>query len=106
MELPQMSQIGSVNFLLCYSYRFNENNACRVVIDVSSFSIVEDGRVVYQKGKCLEWWVDLEEHSIIDMEKDVSKHFTWAGGSNQKKQIFVFRMTLVEQLALSLIKSF
>jgi hypothetical protein len=88
MELPQMSQIGSVNFLLCYSYRFNENNACRVVIDVSSFSIVEDGRVVYQKGKCLEWWVDLEEHSIIDMEKDVSKHFTW--GKQSKEANFCF----------------
>jgi len=48
------------------------------VIDVTSFSTIEDGRVVYRKGKNLEWWVDSEEYSIIDMEKDVFKHFGWA----------------------------
>jgi len=26
----------------------------------------------------LDWWVDAEEYSIIDMEKDVFKHFSWA----------------------------
>jgi hypothetical protein len=31
-----------------------------------------------KKGRCLDWWVDAEEYSIIDMEKDVLKHFTWA----------------------------
>jgi hypothetical protein len=30
----------------------------------------------------LEWWVDAEEYSIIDMEKDGLKHFTWS--SNQE----------------------
>ncbi|CAN6178035.1 unnamed protein product [Urochloa humidicola] len=59
-----------------------ENNACRVVVDVSSFSTIEDGRSVYKKGRTLEWWVDSEEYSIIDMEKDVAKHFGWA--SNQE----------------------
>ena len=62
----------------CYYFRIDENNACRLVIDVTSFSTIEDGRVVYRKGKNLEWWVDSEEYSIIDMEKDVSKHFGWA----------------------------
>ncbi|RLN42121.1 hypothetical protein C2845_PM01G14450 [Panicum miliaceum] len=55
----------------------DENNACRVVIDVCSFSTIEDGRSVYRKGRPLEWWVD-SEYSIIDMEKDVGKHFSWA----------------------------
>lgn len=48
------------------------------MIDVTSFSTIEDGRSVYHKGKKLEWWVDSEEYSIIDMEKDVSKHLSWA----------------------------
>ena len=61
----------------CYYFRIDENNACRLVIDVTS-STIEDGRVVYRKGKNLELWVDSEEYSIIDMEKDVSKHFGWA----------------------------
>ena len=26
----------------------------------------------------LDWWVDAEEYSIIDMEKDVFKHFNRA----------------------------
>ena len=52
----------------CYYFRIDENNACRLVIDVTSFSTIEDGRVVYRKGKNLEWWVDSEEYSIIDME--------------------------------------
>uniref|UniRef100_K3ZCA2 Transposase MuDR plant domain-containing protein n=1 Tax=Setaria italica TaxID=4555 RepID=K3ZCA2_SETIT len=60
----------------------DENNACRVVTDVCSFSTIEDGRATYQKGRCLEWWVDSDEYSIIDMEKDVFKHFAWA--SNQE----------------------
>jgi hypothetical protein len=33
---------------------------------------------VYEKGKSLEFWVDSEEYSIIDMEKDVAHHFSWA----------------------------
>ena len=48
------------------------------MIDVSSYSTVEDGRSVYKKGRCLDWWVDAEEYSIIDMENDVFKHFSWA----------------------------
>jgi hypothetical protein len=48
------------------------------VIDVSSYSTVEDDRSVYKKGRRLDWWVDAEEYSIIDMEKDVFKHFSWA----------------------------
>jgi hypothetical protein len=59
-------------------FRINPTNACRVVIDVSSYSTVEDDRSVYKKGKHLDWWVDAEEYSIIDMEKDVFKHFSWA----------------------------
>jgi hypothetical protein len=43
---------------------------------------VEDGRAAYRKGRYLEWWVDEEEYSIIDMEKDVLKHFTRS--SNQE----------------------
>ncbi|CAL5062721.1 unnamed protein product [Urochloa decumbens] len=60
----------------------NEKNACRVVINVPSFSTIDDGRAVYQKGRTLDWWVDVEEYSIIDMWKDVLEHFTWA--SNQE----------------------
>ncbi|CAN6344589.1 unnamed protein product [Urochloa humidicola] len=60
----------------------DEKTACRVVIDVPSFSTIDDGRVVYQKGRTLDWWVDAEEYSIIDMWKDVLEHFTWA--SNQE----------------------
>ena len=45
------------------------------MIDVSSYSTVEDDRSVYKKGKRLDWWVDAEEYSIIDMEKDVFNHF-------------------------------
>ena len=52
------------------------------MIDVCSFSTIEDGQAVYRKGRCLEWWVDSYEYSIIDMEKDVFKHFAWA--SNQE----------------------
>ncbi|KAG2642420.1 hypothetical protein PVAP13_2KG273976, partial [Panicum virgatum] len=44
----------------------DENNACRVMIDICSFSTVEDGRSMYQKGRPLEWW------------KDVQQHFSWA----------------------------
>jgi hypothetical protein len=33
---------------------------------------------VYHKGRNLEWWVDSEEYSIIEMEDDVSKHYSWA----------------------------
>lgn len=53
-------------------------NACRVVIDVSSYSTVEEDRSVYKKGRRLDWWVDADEYSIIDMEKDVFEHFSWA----------------------------
>ncbi|CAL4926329.1 unnamed protein product [Urochloa decumbens] len=60
----------------------DEKNACRVVINVPSFSTIDDGRAVYQKGRTLDWWVDVEEYSIIDMWKDVLEHFTWA--SNQE----------------------
>ena len=48
------------------------------MIDVSSYSTVEDDRSVYKKGRRLDWWVDAEEYSIIDMEKYVFKHFSWA----------------------------
>ena len=33
---------------------------------------------MYKKGRCLDWWVDAEEYSVIDMEKDVFKHFNRA----------------------------
>jgi hypothetical protein len=33
---------------------------------------------LYTIRKKLEWWVDSDEYSIIDMDKDVSKHFSWA----------------------------
>nr|CAB3465032.1 unnamed protein product [Digitaria exilis] len=56
----------------------DQNSACKIAFDVSSFSTNEEGRVVYRKGRKLEWWVDSEEYSIIDMEKDVSEHFSWA----------------------------
>ena len=62
----------------CCYFRIDENNACRVVIDVLSFSTVEDDRSVYRKGRSLEWWVDSDEYSVIDMEKDVQQHFSWA----------------------------
>jgi hypothetical protein len=29
---------------------------------------------LYKKGRRLDWWVDAEEYSITDMEKDVFKH--------------------------------
>ena len=48
------------------------------MIDICSFSTVEDGRSVYQRGRPLEWWVDSDEYFIIDMEKDVQQHFSWA----------------------------
>jgi hypothetical protein len=48
------------------------------VIDVSSYSIIEDDQSVYKKGRHLDWWVDAEEYSIINMEKHVFKHFSWA----------------------------
>ncbi|TVU45834.1 hypothetical protein EJB05_05337, partial [Eragrostis curvula] len=57
-------------------------NACKIEIDVTSFRTVEDGQSVYHKGRVLEWWVDSEEYSIIDMEKDVLQHYCWA--SNQE----------------------
>lgn len=53
------------------------HNACKVEIDVTSFQTVEDGRCVYRKGRVLNWWVDSEEYSIIDMEKDVVEHYSW-----------------------------
>jgi hypothetical protein len=58
--------------------RINDNNACRVLIDVSSFSTFKNGRTVYEKGKTLELWVDSEEYSITDLEKDVVEHFSWS----------------------------
>ena len=48
------------------------------MVDVCSFSTIEDGRSVYQKGRSLEWWVDSEKYSIIDMENDVAEHFSWS----------------------------
>jgi len=33
---------------------------------------------MYQKGRSLEWWVDSEKYSIIDMENDVAEHFSWS----------------------------
>jgi len=62
----------------CYYFRIDEIDACRVVVDVCSFSTIEDGRSVYQKGRQLEWWVDSEKYSIIDMENDVAEHFHWS----------------------------
>jgi hypothetical protein len=44
--------------------------------------MVEDRRFVYHKGRLLEWWVAAEEYSIIEMEKDVYEHYSWA--SNQE----------------------
>lgn len=32
---------------------------------------------MYRKGRVLNWWVDSEEYSIIDMEKDVVEHYSW-----------------------------
>jgi len=64
--------------LHCYNFRIDPTNACRVVIDVSSYSTVEEDRSVYKKGRHLDWWVDADEYSIIDMEKDVFEHFSWA----------------------------
>ncbi|TVU35573.1 hypothetical protein EJB05_17471, partial [Eragrostis curvula] len=57
-------------------------NGCKIEIDVTSFQTVEDGRSVYHKGRVLEWWVDSEEYSLIEMEKDVFQHYSWA--SNQE----------------------
>ena len=62
----------------CYYFKIDEIDACRVVVDVCSFSTIEDGRSVYQKGRQLEWWVDSEKYSIIDMENDVAEHFHWS----------------------------
>ena len=62
----------------CYYFRIDEIDACRVVVDVCSFSTIEDGRSVYQKGRQLEWWVDSEKCSIINMENDVAEHFHWS----------------------------
>jgi hypothetical protein len=33
---------------------------------------------VYHKGRLLEWWVAVEEYSIIEMEKDVYEHYSCA----------------------------
>ena len=33
----------------CYYFRIDENNACRLVIDVTAFSTIEDGRAVVAK---------------------------------------------------------
>jgi hypothetical protein len=77
--------------LHCYYFRIDPTNACRVVIVVSSYSIVEDDRSVYKKGRRLDWWVDAEEYSITDMEKDVFKHLAsyqevnfWFVGQNNR----------------------
>ncbi|TVU12379.1 hypothetical protein EJB05_46020, partial [Eragrostis curvula] len=64
-------------------------NACKIEIDVTSFRTVEDGQSVYHKGRVLEWWVDSEEYSIIDMEKDVLQHYCWA--SNQEANFWYDR---------------
>ena len=77
-ELQQIQHMGKCCWFIPYYFRIDKNNACRVVIDVYSFSTVEDGRSVYRKGRPLEWWVDSDEYSIIDMEKDVQQHFSWA----------------------------
>jgi len=69
---------SAVNFLHCYSFRIDEKNGCKIFIDVCSFSTIEDDRSMYCKGRRLEWWVDPEEYSIIEMEDDVSKHYNWA----------------------------
>jgi hypothetical protein len=63
-------------------FRIDLHNACKVRINVTSFLTVEDGRSMYHKGRLLEWWVDAEEYSIIEMEKDVYEHYSWA--SNQE----------------------
>jgi hypothetical protein len=72
------------------------------VINVSSFSSVVDGRPVYQKGRPLEWWVDSEEYSIIDMEKMFQNTLV---GQIIKRQISGLQMKMVKQLALLLMKS-
>ncbi|TVU27234.1 hypothetical protein EJB05_29831, partial [Eragrostis curvula] len=64
-------------------------NACKIEIDVTSFRTVEDGQSVYHKGRVLEWWVDSEEYSIIDMEKDVLQYYCWA--SNQEANFWYDR---------------
>ncbi|TVU41161.1 hypothetical protein EJB05_14660, partial [Eragrostis curvula] len=69
--------------------RIDLKNTSKIEIDVTSFRTVEDGRSVYHKGRVLEWWVDSEEYSIIDMEKDVLQHFSWA--SNQEANFWYDR---------------
>jgi hypothetical protein len=55
------------------------HNSCKVKINVTSFPTFEDGRSVYHKGRLLEWWVDVEEYSIIDLVKDNAlEHYIWA----------------------------
>jgi hypothetical protein len=50
-----------------------------------------------KKGRRLDWWVDAEEYFIIDMEKDVFKHFSWA--SYQKANFwFVGQNNLIVRL--------
>jgi hypothetical protein len=86
---------AAVLLILCTGtiFRINENNTCKVVIDVSSFSTFKNGRTVYEKGKSLEFWVNSEEYSIIDMEKDVAHHFSWA--INQEPNFWLFLLTMV-----------
>ena len=36
--------------LHCYNFRIDPTNACRVVIDVSSYSTVEEDRSVYKRA--------------------------------------------------------
>jgi hypothetical protein len=66
-------------------FRIDSHKACKVRVNVTSFLMVEDGRSVYHKGRLLEWWVAVEEYSIIEMEKDVLEHYSWA---NNQEALF------------------
>ncbi|TVU18598.1 hypothetical protein EJB05_34705, partial [Eragrostis curvula] len=72
-------------------------NACKIEIHVTSFQTVEDSRSVYHKGKVLEW-VDSEEYSIIDREKDVLQHYCWA--SNQEANFWAEMNVCDDNLAI------
>jgi len=78
-KLQQLRQIGKTccSFVHSYYFRIDENNACRVVVDVCSFSTIEDGRSVYQKGRSLEWWV-IQRSTPSLIWSDVAEHFSWS----------------------------
>jgi hypothetical protein len=78
-----------------FYYRNNPKNVCRLEIIVNSYFTVQDGKKVYNRGRTVNWFANLEEYALIDLEKDMDPYFKW--GNNQKATFWVLEKGYMQQ---------